>query len=339
MTLPAGENHIGSVDFYSHAPYGTWRVKVFLSSSRNHFYSHAPYGTWHILLSQTLLQSYFYSHAPYGTWRSSTGITRLSIIFLLTRPLRDVTPDEPKPDEPKPISTHTPLTGRDCFWGGRFSKRFHFYSHAPYGTWPISPIQNTIANGNFYSHAPYGTWLELLKVFYLNLAFLLTRPLRDVTSASIASKISSLISTHTPLTGRDFLHHRCFVPDKNFYSHAPYGTWRIFFRVLESRPIFLLTRPLRDVTSLSRQSGINFEISTHTPLTGRDISSSLIFSIALKFLLTRPLRDVTSSSFHALFNNAFLLTRPLRDVTPLFKFNSIFSIFLLTRPLRDVTLS
>ena len=123
------------------------------------------------------------THTPLtGRDMLSSALNSCPKIFLLTRPLRDVTPDEPKPDEPKPISTHTPLTGRDCFWGGRFSKRFHFYSHAPYGTWPISPIQNTIANGNFYSHAPYGTWLELLKVFYLNLAFLLTRPLRDVTT-------------------------------------------------------------------------------------------------------------------------------------------------------------
>ena len=148
------------------------------------------------------------THTPLtGRDMLSSALNSCPKIFLLTRPLRDVTPDEPKPDEPKPISTHTPLTGRDCFWGGRFSKRFHFYSHAPYGTWPISPIQNTIANGNFYSHAPYGTWLELLKVFYLNLAFLLTRPLRDVTS-----KASKNIKIW-----------------RNFYSHAPYGTWPLHF--------------------------------------------------------------------------------------------------------------
>ena len=171
----------------------------------HNFYSHAPYGTWPCRQEKIILVVLISTHTPLtgrdsnpmwykggdniSTHTPLTGRDMLSSalnscpkIFLLTRPLRDVTPDEPKPDEPKPISTHTPLTGRDCFWGGRFSKRFHFYSHAPYGTWPISPIQNTIANGNFYSHAPYGTWLELLKVFYLNLAFLLTRPLRDVTS-------------------------------------------------------------------------------------------------------------------------------------------------------------
>ena len=75
------------------------------------------------------------THTPLtGRDMLSSALNSCPKIFLLTRPLRDVTPDEPKPDEPKPISTHTPLTGRDCFWGGRFSKRFHFYSHAPYGT-------------------------------------------------------------------------------------------------------------------------------------------------------------------------------------------------------------
>ena len=140
------------------------------------------------------------THTPLtGRDMLSSALNSCPKIFLLTRPLRDVTPDEPKPDEPKPISTHTPLTGRDCFWGGRFSKRFHFYSHAPYGTWPISPIQNTIANGNFYSHAPYGTWLELLKVFYLNLAFLLTRPLRDVTAT-----FCIYVTEHFHILGRTY---------------------------------------------------------------------------------------------------------------------------------------
>ena len=35
--------------------------------------------------------------------------------------------------------------------------------------------------------------------------------------------------------------------------------------------LFLLTRPLRDVTSLYRRSVTIHYISTHTPLTGRDI--------------------------------------------------------------------
>ena len=54
------------------------------------------------------------THTPLtGRDMLSSALNSCPKIFLLTRPLRDVTPDEPKPDEPKPISTHTPLTGRD----------------------------------------------------------------------------------------------------------------------------------------------------------------------------------------------------------------------------------
>ena len=34
-------------------------------------------------------------------------------------------------------------------------------------------------------------------------------------------------------------------------------------------------------------------ISTHTPLAGRDVSGLVSFSVHGQFLLTRPLRDVT----------------------------------------------
>ena len=56
---------------------------------------------------------------------------------------------------------------------------------------------------------------------------------------------------------------------------------------------FLLTRPLRDVTTVPKSP----------------VSSSL-------FLLTRPLRDVTRIGPNTIKAMQFLLTRPLRDVTP-----------------------
>ena len=55
-------------------------------------------------------------------------------------------------------------------------------------------------------------------------AFLLTRPLRDVTINGYVGGVAIGISTHTPLAGRDGR------PDYNqdvivhFYSHAPCGT-------------------------------------------------------------------------------------------------------------------
>ena len=57
--------------------------------------------------------------------------------------------------------------------------------------------------------------------------------------------------------------------------------------------VFLLTRPLRDVTVLLNGQEYDPDISTHTPLAGRDTLRYAMRSMRSKFLLTRPLRDVT----------------------------------------------
>ena len=57
------------------------------------------------------------------------------------------------------------------------------------------------------------------------------------------------------------------------------------------------------------------EISTHTPLTGRDLPELIYIKVGFQFLLTRPLRDVTNVSHPSSAHPKFLLTRPLRDVT------------------------
>ena len=80
-------------------------------------------------------------------------------------------------------------------------------------------------------------------------AFLLTRPLRDVTLGLQVVFHVHDISTHTPLAGRDML----------------------------------------GLKTLSEML-----ISTHTPLAGRDaLRSAEEFGAFWTFLLTRPLRDVT----------------------------------------------
>ena len=64
---------------------------------------------------------------------------------------------------------------------------------------------------------------------------------------------------------------RILPGSKDFYSHAPYGTWPTIQVRLCTDRTFLLTRPLRDVTrQKSRKSPELWGISTHTPLTGRD---------------------------------------------------------------------
>ena len=81
--------------------------------------------------------------------------------------------------------------------------------------------------------------------------------------------------------------------------------------------IFLLTRPLRDVTMMLLQQAHQHH----------------------RFLLTRPLRDVTTVRDILLRVPGFLLTRPLRDVTGYTLHPGGTCEFLLTRPLRDVTIT
>ena len=146
------------------------------------------------------------------------------------------------------ISTHTPLTGRDETGTDTAWKPLYFYSHAPYGTWPLTRSLFCFLL-DFYSHAPYGTWLN--PVF-------------------------------ENATGRNFYSHAPYGtwpeqtpvprPEHHFYSHAPYGTWQMYDSGRSEIKIFLLTRPLRDVTNEGKWCEISNVISTHTPLTGRDLS-------------------------------------------------------------------
>ena len=345
--------------FYSHAPYGTWLAWRNPLARFKNFYSHAPYGTWRnstgksvnykVISTHTPLTGRdfafvctvqlvaisthtpltgrdmtalklikislnFYSHAPYGTWlytaccrkrRAGFLLTRPLrdvtihsfggrewLEFLLTRPLRDVTQCAPCHRIFWSISTHTPLTGRDgrenrhCLW------EHHFYSHAPYGTW-----QNRITD----------------------------------------RRLHGVISTHTPLTGRDESLGISPLENDNFYSHAPYGTWQNPVHSWPLRIYFYSHAPYGTWPSVVGFDYDRYDISTHTPLTGRDTGKWLDWMNRWKFLLTRPLRDVTCGIKHLLEHIQFLLTRPLRDVTVSlanFKFSWQ---FLLTRPLRDVT--
>ena len=54
--------------------------------------------------------------------------------------------------------------------------------------------------------------------------FLLTRPSRDVTVIISDGPKPAIISTHTPLAGRDKRIQAAFAAEYNFYSHAPRGT-------------------------------------------------------------------------------------------------------------------
>ena len=101
--------------------------------------------------------------------------------------------------------------------------------------------------------------------------FLLTRPLRDVTSNFIDNGGGDIISTHTPLAGRDFQWDGG-RRDALISTHTPLAG--------------------RD----GNQCPVNLEtgISTHTPLAGRDYPFLALSASIFLFLLTRPLRDVTA---------------------------------------------
>ena len=57
--------------------------------------------------------------------------------------------------------------------------------------------------------------------------------------------------------------------------------------------VFQLTRPLRGATQDNEINPDNPDISTHTPLAGRDPAETTINSGTNEFQLTRPLRGAT----------------------------------------------
>ena len=122
------------------------------------------------------------------------------LAFLLTRPSRGATQAQAFNALEAQISTHTPLAGRDWSVYWLSFEAFNFYSHAPRGARRMSRINVLI----------------LLK-------FLLTRPSRGATYFNYNMWYYIIISTHTPLAGRDFLVKRSRTNYQNFYSHAPRG--------------------------------------------------------------------------------------------------------------------
>ena len=78
--------------------------------------------------------------------------------------------------------------------------------------------------------------------------FLLTRPSRDVTALLLVAAYWTLISTHTPLAGRDY----STAPEKfrdRISTHTPLAGRDPLVRAIPILTEFLLTRPSRDVTT------------------------------------------------------------------------------------------
>ena len=140
-----------------------------------------------------------------------------------------------------------PLAGRDWSGAGGSTSVSAFLLAATCGTWRYT-CGSIWMFWDFYSHAPYGTWQYSLYPRRLCWHFYSHAP------------------CGTWLQGRGTL-----TIEYNFYSHAPCGTWQGFLQSEGLVLTFLLTRPLRDVTWLEDTDPEYINISTHTPLAGRDL--------------------------------------------------------------------
>ena len=216
-------------DISTHTPLaGRDRCVYSYSATDCYFYSHAPCGTWHRSLLRPTTHPVISTHTPLAGRDPVTGlIWTPHLKFLLTRPLRDVT------------LTGIPFRSYDKY----------FYSHAPCGTWRYCLLCLCWYFGFLLTRPLRDVTFTFCNV-EARKRFLLTRPLRDVTAFTALSVHWNQISTHTPLAGRDGGFTVFFYAKIYFYSHAPCGTWPCAPRLLEIMMIFLLTRPLRDVTLL-----------------------------------------------------------------------------------------
>ena len=102
----------------------------------------------------------------------------------------------------------------------------------------------------------------------------------------------NLISTHTPLAGRDLSALRALLLLQDFYSHAPRGARPERFNRLRHIADFYSHAPRGARPATAKYPGSLGNISTHTPLAGRDKRQSLRTKLH-GFLLTRPSRGAT----------------------------------------------
>ena len=153
-----------------------------------------------------------------------------------------------------------------------------------------------------------------------------------------AFSASLIISTHTPLAGRDMTRCPCRIPPTSFLLTRPSrGATHLVTPFRQSLNHFYSHAP-RGARPAHLSGGLTpHEISTHTPLAGRDRPTSAAGYHPTKFLLTRPSRGATDFDTVLLYRNQFLLTRPSRGATSVLVFFSSFKKFLLTRPSRGAT--
>ena len=122
--------------------------------------------------------------------------------ILVTRFLQNVTISGMDKPAAVVVSTHMSLAGRD-FRGLLELLNLAISTHTPLAG--RNKVMKIIAvmSPNFYSHAPRGAQHGAADFKVNGNQFLLTRPSRGATISILAATPEKLISTHTPLAGRD----------------------------------------------------------------------------------------------------------------------------------------
>ena len=167
--------------FYSHAPRGA-RHDCFLTDVRpTNISTHTPLAGRDGKITYAQYQDWhFYSHAPRGARHGQYQNVLLSDDFYSHAPRGARRLFFWESETSIAISTHTPLAGRDWVF-----------------------VCAAGSNEDFYSHAPRGARRNAMNSIMAGLIFLLTRPSRGATIDKANTALEEMISTHTPLAGRD----------------------------------------------------------------------------------------------------------------------------------------
>ncbi len=143
----------------------------------------------------------FYSHAPRGARPLAASISMHLSRFLLTRPSRGATICIGTFLFFSHISTHTPLAGRDsCVRSGRRPEQFLLTRPSRGAT--VCEVPDRLPVLFLLTRPSRGATLVLQRIHSFGV-FLLTRPSRGATLAEPVFQFILIISTHTPLAGRD----------------------------------------------------------------------------------------------------------------------------------------
>ena len=151
-------------------------------------------------------------------------------------------------------------------------------------------------HGHFNSHAPRGARRILGRDSLPNIIFQLTRPSRGATQRPVKDAGHKIISTHTPLAGRDRRDVNRRQKQIEISTHTPLAG--------------------RDEHK-QKCSKLLHSISTHTPLAGRDLMLPKRSPAGIRsFQLTRPSRGATARGSRTKRDcRLFQLTRPSRGAT------------------------